>query len=55
MQKKKARLIAHEVPVPEGVFSPSPSSYIDLAGIGGVIHLCISIVEIITLLHSTIL
>ena len=49
--EKKARLIAHEVPVPEGVFPTSPSSYVDLARISGVIHLRISIAETITLLY----
>ena len=47
----KTNLIAHEVPVPEGVFPTSPSSYVDLARISGVIHLRISIAEIITLLY----
>jgi hypothetical protein len=30
---------------------PSPSRYLDLGGIGGVIHLCISIADSITLLY----
>ena len=49
--EKKARLIAHEVPTPESVCPPSPSSYVDLGGIGGVIYLHISVAETITLLY----
>jgi hypothetical protein len=48
---KKAWLIAHKVPAPESVCSPSPSSHLVLGGIGGVIHLRILVAETITLLY----
>ena len=49
--RKKTKLIAHEVPAPEGVYPLSPFSYLDLGGIGGGIHLRTSIAETITLLY----